>query len=33
MAPKPHAGGQKPSLDAAAAALVRQLVHDHTDMT
>jgi transposase len=33
LAPKPHAGGQKPSLDAAADALVRQLVHDHPDMT
>jgi transposase len=33
VAPKPHAGGQKPALDAAAAALVRQLVHDHTDVT
>ena len=33
IAPKPHAGGQKPSLDAAADTLVRQLVHDNTDMT
>ena len=32
IAPKPHAGGQKPSLDAAA-TLVRQLVHDNTDIT
>src|ERR671915_1708685 len=32
IAPKPHAGGQRPSLDAAA-TLVRQLVHDNTDIT
>src|SRR5262245_31809233 len=33
MAPKAHAGGRKPSLDAATAALVRQSVHDQTDLT
>jgi transposase len=33
IAPKPHGGGQTPSLDAAADALVRQLVQDHPDMT
>jgi transposase len=33
IAPKPHAGGQRPSLDVAAAALVRQLVHDNADIT
>jgi transposase len=33
IAPKPHAGGQKPRLDAAAAALVRRLVHDNADVT
>jgi transposase len=33
IAPKPHAGGQRPYLDVAAAALVRQLVHEHTDIT
>lgn len=33
IAPKPHAGGQKPSLGAAADTLVRQLVHDNTDIT
>jgi transposase len=33
IAPKPHAGGQKPRLDAATAALVRRLVHDHADVT
>ena len=33
IAPKPHAGGQKPRLDTAAATLVRQLVHDNADLT
>jgi len=33
IAPKPHAGGQRPSLDAAADILVRRLVHDNTDIT
>jgi transposase len=33
IAPKPHAGGQKPRLDAATAALVRRLVHDNADVT
>jgi transposase len=33
LGPKPHAGGQKPRLDAAAQALVRQRVHDHPDAT
>ena len=33
ITPKPHAGGQRPSLDAAADTLIRQLVHDNTDIT
>jgi transposase len=33
IAPKPHAGGQRPSLDAAADMLVRRLVHDDSDFT
>jgi transposase len=33
IAPKPHAGGQRPYLDAAADALVRRLVHENTDST
>jgi transposase len=33
IAPKPHAGGQRPRLDAAAAALVRRLVLDDVDLT
>jgi transposase len=33
IAPKPHAGGQRPSLDAAANTLVQQLVHDNSDLT
>jgi transposase len=33
IAPKPHAGGQRPSLDAAAHTLVQQLVHANADMT
>src|SRR5687768_17695947 len=31
IAPKPHAGGQKPRLDGATHALLRQLVRDHPD--
>jgi transposase len=31
IAPKPHAGGQRPRLDVAAQALVRQLVHEQPD--
>jgi transposase len=33
IAPKPHGGGQRPRLDAAAQAKVRQLVHDQSDAT
>jgi transposase len=33
IAPKPHAGGPKPALDGAATTLVRQLVHDHPDLS
>jgi transposase len=33
MAPKPHAGGQKPRLDAAAHAVIQRLVGDHPDAT
>jgi len=33
MAPKPHAGGPKPRLDAAAQAMIRRLVRDHPDAT
>ena len=33
IAPKPHAGGQRPALDAAAHARVQQLVHANSDMT
>jgi transposase len=33
IAPKPHAGGQRPHLDIAGNTLIRQLVHDHSDMT
>jgi transposase len=33
IAPKPHAGGQRPALDAAATTLVQQLVHDNADLT
>ena|SRR5262245_42780158 len=33
IAPKPHAGGQKPRLDAAAQAVVRRSVDDHPDAT
>jgi len=31
--PKPRAGGQRPHLDIAGNTLIRQLVHDHPDMT
>ena len=33
IAPKPHAGGQRPALDAAADILVRRLVHENPDLT
>jgi transposase len=33
LGPKPHAGGQKPRLDAAAQVLIRQRVHAHSDAT
>src|SRR6266850_4393959 len=33
IAPKPHAGGQRPRLDATAQAQVRRLVHDQPDAT
>jgi transposase len=33
LGPKPHAGGQKARLDAAAQELVRQMVHAHPDVT
>jgi transposase len=33
IAPKPHAGGQKPRLDATAQAIIRRLVSDHPDET
>jgi transposase len=33
IAPKPHAGGQKPRLDAAARAVVQRFVGDHPDAT
>jgi transposase len=33
IAPKPHAGGQRPRLDATAEAQVRRLVHDQPDAT
>jgi transposase len=33
IAPKPHGGGQRPRLDAAAQAQVRQLVHEQADAT
>lgn len=33
LAPKPHAGGQRPRLGAAADTLIRRLVHDNTDIT
>jgi transposase len=31
--PKPHGGGQKPHVDAAAQAFIRQVVHEHPDAT
>jgi transposase len=33
VGPKPHAGGPKPRLHAAAQACVRQRVHEHPDAT
>jgi transposase len=33
IAPKPHAGGQRPRLNATADTLVRRLVHDNADLT
>jgi transposase len=33
LAPKPHAGGQRPRRDAAANTLIRRFVHDHTAVT
>lgn len=33
IAPKPHAGGQKPRLDAAAQAIVQRFVGDNPDAT
>jgi transposase len=33
MAPKPHAGGQRPRLDEATQLLLRQLVRDDPDRT
>ena len=33
LAPKPHAGGQRPSLDTAAHTLGQQLVHADAEMT
>lgn len=33
IAPRPHAGGRQPRCDAAALALVRQLVRDQPDVT
>jgi transposase len=33
IAPKPHAGGQKPRLDAAAQAVVQRLLDDNADAT
>jgi hypothetical protein len=33
IAPKPHAGGQKPRLDAAAHAVIQGLVSDHPGAT
>jgi transposase len=33
IAPKPHAGGQKPRLDEAAHGLLRQVVRDDPDLT
>jgi transposase len=33
IAPKPHAGGQKPRLDATAHAMIQRLVSAHPDAT
>jgi transposase len=33
MAPRPHAGGRKPSCDPAALAVVRQILQEQTDAT
>jgi transposase len=33
LGPKPHAGGQKPRIDAAAQARIRQMVHEASDVT
>jgi transposase len=33
LGPKPHAGGQKPRVDAAARVCVRPRVHAHPDAT
>jgi transposase len=33
IAPRPHAGGCKPSCDPAALAVVRQVLQEHTDAT
>jgi transposase len=33
LGPKPHAGGQKPRLDAAARVCVRPRVHEHPEAT
>jgi transposase len=33
LAPRPHAGGRKPSCDQAALAVVRQGLREHTDAT
>jgi transposase len=33
IAPRPHAGGRKPSYDQAALAVVRQVLHEQADAT
>jgi transposase len=33
IAPRPHAGGRKPSYDQAAVAVVRQVLHEQADAT
>jgi transposase len=33
IAPKPHAGGQKPHLDSAAQIVIKRLVGSHPDAT
>lgn len=33
LGPKPHGGGQKPQVDAAAQARIRQVVREHPDAT